>query len=211
MKYLISLSMLFVFSTAFVAEKGTATKNESKQVTQTKKGKKKMAKYADFDTSEGKFRVELFADRVPLTVENFAGLAEGTKEWTDPKTKTKVKKPFYDGLIFHRVIEGFMIQGGCPLGTGTGDPGYRFKDEFHPSLKHDKPGILSMANAGPSTNGSQFFITVAATPHLDNRHSVFGQVTEGMDVVMKISKAPGDRNNRPLKDIKINSVKIIRE
>src|SRR5690606_32085657 len=129
--------------------------------------------FAVFDTNKGKFKIKLFHDRVPKTVENFVGLAEGTKEFKDPKTNRKVKRNFYDGLVFHRVIDGFMIQGGCPLGTGTGGPGYQFADEFHSTLKHDKPGILSMANAGPNTNGSQFFITVAPTPHLDNRHSVF--------------------------------------
>ena len=156
--------------------------------------------YALFDTTEGTFKIELFADRVPRTVENFVSLAEGTK----------TGKPFYDGTIFHRVIPDFMIQGGDPQGTGRGGPGYNFADEFHPQLKHSKPGILSMANAGPNTNGSQFFITVAATPHLDNRHSVFGEVTEGYDVVKKISLAPRDRQDRPLKEVRINSVKIER-
>jgi len=156
--------------------------------------------YALFDTTEGTFKIELFADRVPRTVENFVSLAEGTK----------TGKPFYDGTIFHRVIPDFMIQGGDPQGTGRGGPGYNFADEFHPQLKHSKPGTLSMANAGPNTNGSQFFITVAATPHLDNRHSVFGEVTEGYDVVKKISLAPRDRQDRPLKEVRINSVKIER-
>jgi peptidyl-prolyl cis-trans isomerase A (cyclophilin A) len=156
--------------------------------------------YAAFDTTEGAFKIELFADRAPRTVENFVSLAEGTK----------TGKPFYDGTVFHRVIPDFMIQGGDPEGTGRGGPGYRFADEFHPELKHSKPGILSMANAGPNTNGSQFFITVAATPFLDNRHTVFGEVTEGYDVVKKISEAPRNRQDRPSKDIRINSVKIER-
>ena len=156
--------------------------------------------YAVFDTTEGTFKIELFADRAPRTVENFVSLAEGTK----------TGKPFYDGTIFHRVIPDFMIQGGDPQGTGRGGPGYNFADEFHAQLKHSKPGILSMANAGPDSNGSQFFITVAATPHLDNRHSVFGEVTEGYDVVKKISQAPRDRQDRPLKEVRINSVKIER-
>ena len=168
--------------------------------------------HARFTTSEGPFTIRLFDDKAPNTVANFAGLAEGTKEFTDPKTGQKVKRPFYDGLIFHRVIEGFMIQGGCPLGTGTGGPGYTFGDEFHPTLKHTKPGILSMANAGPGTNGSQFFVTLAATPWLDNRHSVFGEVTEGMDVVEKIggtkTSKPGDR---PVTPIVIESVQIVRD
>ena len=169
------------------------------------------AKCAEFETSEGNFKIELYADKTPETVENFAGLADGSKEFTDPKTGKKTKRNFYDGLIFHRVIEGFMIQGGCPLSNGTGGPGYRFKDEFDASLKHDKPGILSMANAGPGTNGSQFFITVAPTPHLNNRHSVFGHVTEGLDVVMKISQVSTGPMNRPVKDVVIKSVKISRE
>lgn len=169
------------------------------------------AKFAEFETSEGNFKIELYPDNAPETVENFASLAEGTKEFTDPKTGKPGKRNFYDGLIFHRVIEGFMIQGGCPLGTGTGGPGYRFKDEFDSSLKHDKPGILSMANAGPGTNGSQFFITVAATPHLNNRHTVFGVVTEGLDVVMNISQVSTGPMNRPTKDVVIKHVKITRQ
>ncbi|TWU22072.1 putative peptidyl-prolyl cis-trans isomerase [Novipirellula galeiformis] len=130
-------------------------------------------KVATFDTSKGKIRIELFDDKTPKTVENFETLCE---------------KKFYDGLSFHRVIPDFMIQGGCPQGTGTGGPGYQFEDEFHPELKHDGPGVLSMANAGPNTNGSQFFITHLATPHLDGRHSVFGKVIEGQDVVDSIKQ-----------------------
>ncbi|HTP35736.1 MAG TPA: peptidylprolyl isomerase [Candidatus Acidoferrales bacterium] len=156
--------------------------------------------YAAFDTSEGKFKAKLYADKAPKTVENFVSLAEGTK----------TGKPFYDGTIFHRVIPDFMIQGGCPEGSGRGGPGYRFADEFHPSLKHSKKGLLSMANAGPNTNGSQFFVTVAATPWLDNKHSIFGEVTEGYDVVEKISKLPRSGQDRPLKEVKLNSVKIER-
>jgi peptidyl-prolyl cis-trans isomerase A (cyclophilin A) len=171
-----------------------------------KKGAKTMI--AVFETTQGTFKVTLFKDKAPKTVENFVGLAEGTREWTDPKSGEKVKKPFYDGLVFHRVIADFMIQGGDPLGNGTGGPGFRFSDEFHPELKHNKAGILSMANAGPNTNGSQFFITVAATPHLDNRHSVFGEVTEGLDVVFAISKVKTDAGNRPNTPIVIKSLKI---
>jgi len=163
---------------------------------------------ATFDTSEGTFKVKLFDDKAPNTVANFVGLAEGTKEWTDPKTGQKVTRPFFDGLIFHRVIDGFMIQGGDPLGQGIGGPGYKFKDEFHPSLRHTKAGILSMATAGPNTNGSQFFITLAPTPWLDNKHAIFGEVTEGKDVVDKIGKTRTGAQDRPAKDIVINSVKI---
>src|SRR5512132_522630 len=166
--------------------------------------------FADFTTSEGNFSIRLHDQETPKTVDNFIGLAEGTKEWTDPRTNERVKKPYYDGIIFHRVIDGFMIQGGDPLGQGIGGPGYKFKDEFHPSLRHSKAGILSMANAGPNTNGSQFFITLGPTPHLDNRHSVFGEVVEGLDVVKKIGAVPTGRQDRPVKPVVMNHVTIKR-
>jgi peptidyl-prolyl cis-trans isomerase A (cyclophilin A) len=156
--------------------------------------------YALFDTTEGQFKVKLYGDKAPRTVENFVSLADGSK----------TGKPFYDGTVFHRVIPDFMIQGGDPEGTGRGGPGYKFADEFHPSLKHSKPGLLSMANAGPNTNGSQFFVTVAATSWLDNRHTIFGEVTEGFDIVKKISEAPRNKQDRPVKDVRVNSVKIER-
>ena len=162
---------------------------------------------ATFDTSAGTFVVELFADKCPMTVGNFVALATGEAEWTDPQGRPS-NKPFYDGLVFHRVISDFMIQGGCPLGKGTGGPGYRFDDEFHPELKHDKPGMLSMANAGPGTNGSQFFITEVATPWLDGKHSVFGQVVDGMDIVLQIAKAPTGAMDRPNPPITIKKVTI---
>jgi peptidyl-prolyl cis-trans isomerase A (cyclophilin A) len=165
---------------------------------------------ATFTTSEGTFKIKLFDDKAPNTVANFVGLAEGTKEWTDPKTRQKVKRPFYDGLIFHRVIDDFMIQGGCPLGTGTGDAGYKFADEFGPGLKHSGEGILSMANAGPNTNGSQFFITLVPTPWLDGKHAIFGEVVDGMDVVRRIGKTKKGPNDRPVTPITINSVTIER-
>jgi peptidyl-prolyl cis-trans isomerase A (cyclophilin A) len=168
--------------------------------------------YAHFTTSEGNFSIQLFDDLAPKTVENFTALAEGTKEWTDPRTSKKTTTPYYNGTIFHRVIEGFMIQGGDPLGQGTGGPGYKFADEFHPKAKHTKAGVLSMANAGPNTNGGQFFITLDATPWLDNKHSVFGEVVSGMDVVKKIGSTqttkPGDR---PVKPITVQSVTIERK
>jgi peptidyl-prolyl cis-trans isomerase A (cyclophilin A) len=168
--------------------------------------------FAHFTTSEGSFTARLFETETPATVSNFVALAEGTREWTDPRTRRLEKKPLYNGTVFHRVIDGFMIQGGDPLGNGTGGPGYKFADEFHPKLRHDKAGILSMANAGANTNGSQFFITLVPTPWLDNKHSVFGEIVDGMDVVTKIGKTatskPGDR---PIKPITIESVIIERK
>ena len=170
-----------------------------------------MPTFARFETTEGAFTVRFFDEEAPQTVANFVGLAEGTKEWTDPATgERRSGTPFYDGLIFHRVIDGFMIQGGDPLGKGMGGPGYRFADEFHPSLKHDRAGILSMANAGPNTNGSQFFITLGPTPHLNNRHSVFGEVTEGLEVVQKIGKVPTGPMDRPKTDVVISKIIIER-
>ena len=166
--------------------------------------------YATFKTSMGDIVVELFEDKAPQTVANFIGLASGTKEWTDPKTGEKVKRPLYNGTIFHRVIPGFMIQGGDPLGNGTGGPGYRFEDEFHPELKHNKSGILSMANAGPNTNGSQFFITHKATPWLDGKHTVFGEVIKGQDVLDAIAKVGRDSRDRPTKEIVLQQVIISR-
>ena len=164
--------------------------------------------YATFDTSAGTFKVRLFEDKAPQTVANFVGLATGTKAWTDPQSGQPANRPFYDGLIFHRVIDGFMIQGGCPEGSGRGGPGYRFADEFGPGLVHDREGLLSMANAGPNTNGSQFFITLAPTPWLDNRHAIFGEVIEGLDVIRAVGKTATGPQDRPLKDIVINKVTI---
>ena len=171
---------------------------------------KKGPLYATLKTSMGDIVIRLFDDKAPKTVDNFVGLATGTKEWTDPKTQEKVKRPLYNGTIFHRVIPGFMIQGGDPLGNGTGGPGYRFEDEFHPDLRHTKGGILSMANAGPNTNGSQFFITLAPTLHLDNRHSVFGAVVKGEEVLIAIGNVPRNPNDRPIKDVVLKEVMITR-
>ncbi len=201
---------LFAFILAafsFRAEAKSEKKSDtSKTEKTTKKGKDMIAV---FDTTKGTFKVKLLSETAPKTVENFVGLADGTKEWTDPKTGEKVKKPFYNGLTFHRVIKDFMIQGGCPLGTGTGGPGYRFEDEFAPNApKHSKPGILSMANAGPNTNGSQFFVTTVPTPWLDGRHTVFGEVVEGIDVVHAIENSKTGPMDRPAEAIKINSVTI---
>jgi peptidyl-prolyl cis-trans isomerase A (cyclophilin A) len=173
--------------------------------------KLKPGTYAVFETSLGKIVCRLFEKEAPQTVANFVGLAEGTREWTDPKTGQKVKRPFYDGLIFHRVIPDFMIQGGDPRGDGTGGPGYQFGDEFSPALKHDKPGRLSMANAGPGTNGSQFFITEKETSWLDGRHTIFGEVVEGMPVVSKIARTPKDGRDRPLTPVVMTKVTILRQ
>lgn len=157
-----------------------------------------------FKTSMGEFSAELFAKECPETVWNFVNLAEGRQE-----TKSK-SGPYYDGLVFHRIIDRFMIQGGCPEGSGRGGPGYRFKDECQPGLRHSGPGILSMANAGPGTNGSQFFITLAPTPHLDGRHTVFGKIISGMEVVSKIGKTPVGPQDRPIDEVKIEKVEIKR-
>jgi peptidyl-prolyl cis-trans isomerase A (cyclophilin A) len=171
-----------------------------------------MATYAHFETTLGNFTIELFDTKAPNTVANFVGLVEGTKEWTHPKTREKhTATPYYDGIIFHRVIQGFMIQGGDPLGEGRGGPGYQFDDEFHPDLRHDRAGILSMANAGPRTNGSQFFITLGPTPHLDRKHSVFGVVSSGLDVVQKIGATATDRNDRPVTPVVMKKVTIERK
>ena len=164
--------------------------------------------YAKFVTTEGSFTIRLFEQEAPRTVENFVGLADGSKEWSDPRTNQKVRKPYYDGTIFHRVIDGFMIQGGDPLGQGIGGPGYNFADEFHPKVRHNKAGIMSMANRGPNTNGGQFFITLAPTPHLDDRHTVFGEVVDGMDVISKIGRTQTGDRDRPAKDIVIQHVII---
>ena len=158
---------------------------------------------AVFETSLGTFKAELFAKECPETVWNFVNLAEGRQE-------TDRDGNFYDGLMFHRVIEGFMIQGGCPLGTGTGGPGYNFKDEFDSSLKHDGEGVFSMANAGPGTNGSQFFVTLAPTPHLDGRHSVFGKVSDEIDVVRKIGSVATGSMDSPIESVVMNKVTIER-
>jgi peptidyl-prolyl cis-trans isomerase A (cyclophilin A) len=164
--------------------------------------------YATLHTSLGDVVVKLFSKDAPKTVENFVALAAGEKEWTDPRSGAKVNKPLYDGTIFHRVIPNFMIQGGDPLGTGTGDPGYRFEDEFQSGRTFSKPGMLAMANAGPNTNGSQFFITVRETPHLNNHHTIFGEVVSGYDVVMKIVNVPRGMADRPNEPVTLTKVEL---
>jgi peptidyl-prolyl cis-trans isomerase A (cyclophilin A) len=164
--------------------------------------------FATFHTSMGNFKVKLFPEEAPKTVMNFVGLAEGTKEWTDPRDGGLKATPFYDGTICHRIIPAFMIQCGDPSGTGRGGPGYRFDDEFLSGRKFDRPGLLAMANAGPNTNGSQFFITVSTPTYLDNRHTIFGEVMEGYDVVERISKVPTGPGDRPKKDVRIDRIEI---
>jgi peptidyl-prolyl cis-trans isomerase A (cyclophilin A) len=167
--------------------------------------------YATFDTSEGTIVCRLFEQDAPITVKNFIDLAEGTREWTDPRNRQKSTSSLYDGTIFHRVIPDFMIQGGDPTGTGMGGPGYQFQDETKGSPhKFDKPGKLAMANAGPGTNGSQFFITVAPTPWLTGNHTIFGEVIEGQDIANKITTVPRGRQDKPNKDVVLKSVKIER-
>jgi peptidyl-prolyl cis-trans isomerase A (cyclophilin A) len=172
-----------------------------------------MTTTATIHTNLGDIRINLFDLQAPKTVRNFTGLAEGTQEWTDPKVRAKSTAPLYDGTIFHRVIPGFMIQGGDPLGTGTGGPGYRFEDEFHPELTFDRPYLLAMANAGPNTNGSQFFITVAPTAWLNFKHSIFGEVADQdsrdvVDAIAAVETAPGDR---PKQDVVVSSIDIARD
>ena len=170
------------------------------------------ARRAVLHTNLGDITVDLFPDHAPKTVANFAELAEGTREWTDPRTREKTSAKLYDGTVFHRVIEGFMIQGGDPLGQGTGGPGYKFGDEFHPDLAFNRPYLLAMANAGPGTNGSQFFITVTNTSHLNNKHTIFGEVADDASrkVVDAIATAPTSRGDRPVDEIVINSVEVQR-
>jgi peptidyl-prolyl cis-trans isomerase A (cyclophilin A) len=161
-------------------------------------------------TSMGTIVLRLFPDHAPKTVRNFVELAEGSREWTNPRTGQQMQSGLYDGTVFHRVIPDFMIQGGDPLGTGTGGPGYQFADECHPDLKFDRPYLLAMANAGPGTNGSQFFITSAPTPWLTGKHTIFGEVISGSEVVDAISRTPTGRNDRPRTDVVLESVVIER-
>jgi peptidyl-prolyl cis-trans isomerase A (cyclophilin A) len=178
------------------------------QAADNKKSKEIKQMNAIFETSEGTFKIKLFHDKAPKTVANFVDLAEGNK--VNPKTKKKIDKKFYDGIVFHRVIPDFMIQGGDPDGNGTGGPGYEFEDEIASGLSHSKPGMLSMANRGPNTNGSQFFVTVKPTPWLDGKHAIFGEVIEGMDIVTKISTVAREASDKPKTPVVIKSLKIER-
>jgi peptidyl-prolyl cis-trans isomerase A (cyclophilin A) len=195
-----ALLVAALFSTGIARAEG-----EGKWMTLAKDGK---PLYAVLHTSMGDVTVKLFSADAPVTVANFVGLATGEKEWVDPKSGEKSKKPLYSGTIFHRVIPHFMVQGGDPTGTGRGAPGYRFEDEFKSGRKFDKTGILAMANAGPGTNGSQFFITVAATPWLNNHHTIFGEVISGYDVVEKIVNVPRNPEDKPLQDVVLKSVDV---
>ncbi len=187
-------------------ESVNTTKGETKMESETKTPQNM---YAKFETSEGDIIIELFPDKTPKTVENFVQLARGEKEWTDPKTQQKTQEPLYDNTVFHRVIPNFMIQGGDPLGQGIGGPGYQFEDEFHPELKFDKPGLLAMANSGPNTNGSQFFITHKETPWLNNKHTIFGQVIKGQDVVTTIGNLERNpQTNQPNQEVVLKKVTI---
>lgn len=200
----LSMIVALLFANGWAAEKKV---NEKKAMPKREKGM-----YVTFETSMGNIVCKLFEKETPVTVNNFVDLAEGKKEWVDPNTGQKVKKRLYDGLIFHRVIPNFMIQGGCPLGNGTGGPGYRFQDEIVPTLKFDKPGILAMANSGPNTNGSQFFITHVPTPWLDGKHTIFGEVVEGQNVVVamgNVNRGPGDKPVTPV-ILKKATIKIVK-
>jgi peptidyl-prolyl cis-trans isomerase A (cyclophilin A) len=167
--------------------------------------------YAVFETTLGDMICRLEEEKTPETVKNFVGLATGEKEYTDPRTNKKSNEPFYDGTVFHRIIKDFMVQGGDRLGQGTGGPGYRFKDEFDSSLRHTGPGVLSMANAGPNTNGSQFFITLVPTPWLDGKHSVFGKLVKGEDVLKKLGNVSTGPMDRPREEVGIKKLRVVRE
>jgi peptidyl-prolyl cis-trans isomerase A (cyclophilin A) len=225
MKKLFALLLLIGVPAAFAQEKKTAptpqpsTQQKAEQKTEQKAPAPKLPPgvYAHFQTSMGTFTCELFEKQAPIAVGNFIGLAQGTKEYTDPRTNQKVKgKPFYDGTVFHRIIDGFMIQGGDPLATGTGTPGYSFQNEISPDLKFDREGRLGMANAGvPNTNGSQFFVTLAPKDFLNGGYTVWGQVVDGMDVVKAIGKVPtkvgpGGEKSSPIMPVRLIRVTIER-
>jgi peptidyl-prolyl cis-trans isomerase A (cyclophilin A) len=198
---LVELLLPVVFATSLLGSSALAAKTKAKAAHDPQ---------AIIKTDLGDITVKLFKEKAPKTVENFIGLATGKKEWTSPDGQKMKGKPLYNGTIFHRVIPGFMVQGGDPAGNGTGGPGFQFEDEFTPSDSFDHAGILAMANAGPNTNGSQFFITVVPTPHLNGHHTIFGEVTKGQDVVDKIVNSPRGPNDMPTTPIHIKSIKIVK-
>ena len=211
-----ALSLALILCTSLFAQTSTAPKKPAAHKTAKPAATPQApmpqvtAPTAVIDTTAGRMSCTLFPDKAPNGVANFAGLADGSKAWKDPKTNKASHKPLYDGTIFHRVIPNFMIQGGDPLADGTGGPGYNMNDEISPDLKFDVGGRLAYANSGPNTNGSQFFITVAATPWLTGNHTIFGEVVEGMDVVNKIVSVPTAAQDKPAKDVQVKSVKIER-
>ena len=200
----LALALVVVFSAA-CCDKGKSESGAAGSSSASQGGK---FVRAVIKTNMGDIQCELFPDKAPETVANFAGLATGSKQWTDPRSGQPVNRPLYNGTIFHRIIAGFMIQGGDPLGNGRGGPGYRFKDEFDPSLRFDRPYLLAMANAGPGTNGSQFFITVGPTPHLTNRHTIFGDCSASGELVEKISKVQTGPGDRPVQDVVIQEIVV---
>ncbi|MFA7074465.1 MAG: peptidylprolyl isomerase [Endomicrobiaceae bacterium] len=211
MKKIFLLCTVLFFMISCSSDKSVIAKERRTKTLEQKTEKlEKTTMKAVIETSMGNIEIELFADKAPVTVDNFVGLAEGTKEFTDLKTGKKVKRKFYDGLTFHRVIPDFMIQAGCPLGNGTGGPGYKFEDETNNGLKFSEPGILAMANAGPNTNGSQFFITETATPWLNGHHTIFGQVVsnEDLQVVKNIARVECDFSDRPAEPVIIKRIVI---
>jgi peptidyl-prolyl cis-trans isomerase A (cyclophilin A) len=217
MKFLYRFAVLFFFSALFaIAQQSTPTQTPPAElpdspVSQAPAVVEPTGPTAVLDTSMGRITCRLFDKQAPMTVANFVALAEGTKPWTDPVSKQKMThKPFYDGTTFHRVIPDFMIQGGDPTGTGTGDPGYMFADEFDPNLNFDVPGRMAMANSGPATNGSQFFITEVPTHHLDQKHTIFGQC-DGISVVSAIARVQRNADDKPLEPVVLNKVTIVRE
>lgn len=213
LKLLIIPLVILVAAMWYATNKQNKKRDEVKTIVKTETGGSVYAviNVTKAGKSMGTIKIKLFDKRAPKTVANFTELAEGKKEFTDAKTQEKKMAAYYDGIIFHRVIDNFMIQTGDPTGTGMGGPGYKFADEFHSELRHNKAGILSMANAGPGTNGSQFFITLVATPHLDDRHTVFGEVVEGLDIVKAIGSIATAAQDRPVEEIAMQSVKIIKE
>lgn len=214
MKHTLLAAIMVFSSLSYAADPKTETPAKPETTKAKPAAKKGKPMFANFETSMGNFKVKFFTDKAPKTVENFVSLAEGTVEWTNPKTQAKGKTPLYNGTVFHRVIKNFMIQGGDPMGNGTGGPkgaNWPFADEVNNGLSHSKAGILSMANAGPGTNGSQFFVTLVPTNWLDNKHTIFGEVVEGMEVVNKIGTTKTGAQDRPVEDVVLKKVTIIRE